>query len=92
MSDEANGKYVKGTDPDTGSPYYARAGIDSVTNDGGTGVRQKFVTTATQKGAQGMYIEVYEDRVVFSMKNFGAIPGFETGTERTPFTAHLYRK
>ena len=45
--------------------------------------------TATPKIAQGMYIEVFEDRVVFTMKNFGIIPGFETGTELTSYTVDL---
>ena len=45
----------------------------------------------TPKIAQGMYIEVYEDRIVFTMKNFGIIPGFETGTESVPYTVYLHK-
>ena len=63
---------------------------DTLYGYGGYSTYQKqHGSTLTPKIAQGMYIEVYEDRIVFTMKNFGIIPGFETGTESVPYTVYL---
>lgn len=62
---------------------------DAITGDGGKGGTHTEPSTATPKIAQGMYIEVFEDRIVFTMKNFGILPGFETGTELVPYTVYL---
>ena len=48
-------------------------------------------STATPKLAQGMYIEVYEDRVVFTMKNIGTWPGYSTEDTLEPYTVYLYK-
>ena len=62
---------------------------DAITGYGGYSATFTPPSTATPKIAQGMYIEVFEDRVVFTMKNFGILPGFETGTELVPYTVYL---
>ena len=41
--------------------------------------------------SQGMYGEVYEDRVVFQMKNVGDYPGFATEDILEPYTVYLYK-
>ncbi len=64
-------------------PVYGYGGKDSQTAE---------PSTKTPKVAQGMYIEVFEDRVVFTMKNYGIIPNFETGTESVPYTVYLHQK
>ena len=48
-------------------------------------------STGTPRMAQGMYIEVYEDRVVFQMKNVGDYPGFTTNDILEPYTVYLYK-
>ncbi len=64
---------------------------DALFGYGGYTKKQFFPTTATPKLSQGMYIEVFPDRVVFTMKNFGTKKGFETGTQLEPYTVYLYR-
>jgi len=48
-------------------------------------------STGTPMMAQGMYIEVYEDRVVFTMKNIGTWPGYSTEDTLEPYTVYLYK-
>ncbi len=48
-------------------------------------------STATPRVGQGLYIEVFEDRIVFTMKNFGDYPGFSTDDLITPYTVWLYK-
>ena len=48
-------------------------------------------STGTPRMAQGMYIEVYHDRVVFQMKNVGDYPGFTTEDIIEPYTVYLYK-
>lgn len=48
-------------------------------------------STGTPRMAQGMYIEVYPDRVVFQMKNIGDYPGFSTEDVLAPYTVYLYK-
>ena len=48
-------------------------------------------STCTPKIAQGLYIEVYENKVVFTMKNFGTVEGFTTNDLIEPYTAWLYK-
>ena len=63
---------------------------DAVEGWGGyTDHKRVFPSTATPKLAQGMYIEVFPDRVVFTMKNFGTWEGIKTGTELKPYTVYL---
>ena len=50
-----------------------------------------YITTATPRVAQGMYVKVYEDRIVFQMKNYGDIPGFSTEDILEPYTVYLYK-
>lgn len=48
-------------------------------------------STGTPRMAQGMYIEVYPDKVVFQMKNIGDYPGFSTEDILEPYTVYLYK-
>ena len=48
-------------------------------------------STCTPRIAQGLYIEVYEDRVVFTMKNFGDVKGYKTTDLIVPYTVWLYK-
>ena len=48
-------------------------------------------STCTPRVAQGLYIEVFEDRIVFTMKNFGDYPGWTTNDLITPYTVYLYK-
>ena len=41
--------------------------------------------------AQGMYFEVFEDRIVFTMKNIGDYPGFSTEDVMESYTVYLYK-
>lgn len=47
--------------------------------------------TATPTRAQGLYIEVYEDRIVFTMKNIGTATGYTTEDLIEPYTMWLYK-
>ena len=46
-------------------------------------------STCTPKVAQGLYVEVYEDRIVFTMKNFGTYEGWTPADLITPYTVWL---
>ena len=48
-------------------------------------------STCTPRVAQGLYIEVFEDRIVFTMKNFGDYPGYRTEDLIEPYTVYLYK-
>lgn len=48
-------------------------------------------STCTPKVGQGLYIEVFEDRIVFTMKNIGDAEGFSTDDLITPYTVWLYK-
>ena len=48
-------------------------------------------STCTPRVTQGLYIEVFEDRIVFTMKNFGDYPGWTTDDLITPYTVWLYK-
>ena len=48
-------------------------------------------TTCTPRVAQGMYVKVYEDRIVFENKNFGDISGYATEDTFEPYTVWLYQ-
>jgi hypothetical protein len=62
---------------------YGYAGLDSY------GYTHR--STCTPRVAQGLYIEVYEDRVVFTMKNFGDVSGYKTTDLIVPYTVWLYK-
>lgn len=48
-------------------------------------------STCTPRVGQGLYIEVFEDRIVFTMKNIGDYEGFSTDDLITPYTVYLYK-
>ena len=48
-------------------------------------------STGTPMMAQGMYIEIFEDRVVFTMKNIGTWEGFSTEDILASYTVYLYK-
>lgn len=48
-------------------------------------------STCTPKVAQGLYIEVFEDRIVFTMKNIGNYSGWSFDDLITPYTVYLYK-
>ena len=49
------------------------------------------ILTSSPRVGQGMYIEVFEDRIVFTMKNIGDIEGFSTKDLITSYTVYLYK-
>jgi len=64
---------------------------DSVTGYAGLSkYGHKHHTTGTPRVGQGLYIEVYEDRIEFTMKNIGDAEGFATTDLITPYTVWLY--
>ena len=48
------------------------------------------LSTAESRVGQGLYIEVYEDRIVFTMKNVGDYEGFSTSDIIDSYTVWLY--
>ena len=48
-------------------------------------------STCTPQVGQGLYIEVYEDRIVFTMKNVGTVRPFSTRDRIDPYTVWLYK-
>ena len=64
---------------------------DPVRGYGGYSDKNVQPSTATPRVGQGMFIQVYEDRVVFTMKNFGDIPGLSTDDLIEPYTVYLYK-
>ena len=48
-------------------------------------------STTTPRVAQGMYVEVYENRIVFTMKNYGTYKGLSTDDVLQPYTVWLYK-
>ncbi len=48
-------------------------------------------STRTPRVAQGMYVKVYEDRIVFQVKNYGDYPGYKTSDILEPYTVWLYK-
>ena len=66
-------------------------GYSGKTDSNGNLTQTAEPSTKTPKIAQGMYIEVFEDRVVFTMKNFGIVPNFETGNDFEPYTVYLHQ-
>ena len=48
-------------------------------------------STRTPRVAQGMYVQVYENKIVFTVKNYGDIKGYETETLLEPYTVWLYK-
>ena len=48
-------------------------------------------STRTPKCGQGMYVKVYEDRIVFQMKNIGTYEGLTTNDILEPYTVWLYK-
>ncbi len=61
---------------------------------GFAGTSQKNFThrsTCTPRVAQGMYIEIFENKIVFTMKNFGNLPGWTPNDLIEPYTVWLYK-
>ena len=56
---------------------------------GGTSERQYFPHTGTPKLAQYLVIEVYEDRVVFQIRNTGSLEGYTRSDKPAPYTVYL---
>ena len=69
-----------------------RFGLDRVIGYGGySSYGYTHGSTATPRCAQGMYVQVYEDRIVFTMKNIGDLKGFATEDLLEPYTVWLYK-
>jgi hypothetical protein len=64
---------------------------DAVCGYGGFEARAAQPSTKTPKMSQGMYIEVFEDRVVFTMINFGSAEGHTYEDKIAPYTVWLYK-
>ena len=64
---------------------------DWVSGNAGFGGEKPFThrSTATPRVGQGLYAEVYDDRIVFTMKNIGDAEGFSTSDEIEPYTMWL---
>ena len=67
-----------------------KTNADKFNDDYVTGIHTH-QSTGTPRMAQGMYIEVYPDRVVFQMKNVGDYPEFSTEDILQPYTVYLYK-
>ena len=67
-----------------------KTNADKFNDDYVTGIHNH-ESTGTPRMAQGMYIEVYPDRVVFQMKNVGDYPEFSTEDILQPYTVYLYK-
>ena len=63
---------------------------DAIEGYGGFDHKVAIKTTGTPKVAQGTYITVYEDRVVFESINAGTYPGYSIEDKVKPYT--VYRK
>jgi hypothetical protein len=48
-------------------------------------------STRTPKCGQGMYVQVYEDRIEFTMKNIGTYAGLTTEDILSTYTVYLYK-
>ena len=69
-----------------------RFGLDRVIGYGGySSYGYTHGSTATPRCGQGMYVQVYEDRIVFTMKNIGNLKGFATEDLLEPYTVRLYK-
>ena len=61
------------------------------TDEAGRGPLCGEVVAAAVILPQGLYIEVYEDRIVITMKNFGTYAGYTPEDLITPYTVWLYQ-
>lgn len=64
---------------------------DAVFGYGGFEAEAAQPSTKTPKMSQGMYIEVFEDRIVFTMMNFGTAEGHTPDDKIAPYTVYLYK-
>lgn len=48
-------------------------------------------STATPRVGQGMYVQVFDDRIVFTLKNIGDYEGLSTEDILEPYTVWLYK-
>ena len=62
---------------------------DAVFGSGGFETEAAQPSTKTPKMSQGMYIEVFEDRLVFTMMNFGSVEGHTPDDKIAPYTVYL---
>ncbi len=66
--------------------------MDKVTGYAGTdSYGFSYITTCTPRVAQGMYVKVYEDKIVFQTKNYGDIAEYRTEDVFEPYTVWLYK-
>lgn len=63
--------------------------LDGRVGFGGLDKEQYFVGTGTPKLAQYLVIEVYEDRVVFHVRNTGSLEGYSRTDKFLPYTVFL---
>ena len=65
---------------------------DRITGYGGFGRLQiQHGSTQTPRIGQGVYVKVYENRIVFTVKNYGDYPGCATSDILEPYTVWLYK-
>ena len=62
---------------------------DAIYGYNGNAEKKTLPVTGTPKIAQGMYIEVYDDRLVFTMMNFGSVEGHRPEDKIVPYTVYL---
>ena len=66
--------------------------LDRITGYGGyKNMAIQHGSTMTPKLCQGVYVKVYEDRIVFTVKNYGDYPGCATSDILEPYTVYLYK-
>lgn len=69
-------------------PYFAQ---DGLTGFGGGEEKQYFPATATPRLAQYLVFELYEDRVVFHIRNAGEMEGYSLSDRPAPYTVYLQK-
>ena len=66
--------------------------LDRITGYGGyKNMSIQHGSTQTPRLCQGVYVKVYEDRIVFTVKNYGDYPGCATSDILEPYTVYLYK-
>lgn len=71
-----------------GACYFEQDGLSGY---GGESEKQYYPITATPTLAQYMVFELYEDRVVFYIRNAGSMEGYSRGDLPRPYTVFLQR-
>jgi hypothetical protein len=66
--------------------------LDHISGYGGYSTyAQQHGSTRTPKCAQGMYVKVFEDRIEFTVKNYGTYAGLTTSDILATYTVYLYK-